>query len=245
MYRITTLVMSQPTLSQQQFNHQWLEELVPAIAAELQQDKRLQRLVVNVAPEQLDEEVKKVFPPPYDGLLEFWFTTADEAVACMADLSTNQPLVELAANCVDGAKGAAWLAEVVPSKPDSGSHFKFLAAGDVAQGVPLEEAHAYWRDIHPQVAQTAPDVWNRLARYTQFHGKPIPVLEMGSWLATGRFVPMCSDMGFVRQGDFIELYTCEEYQRIVRPDEEKFSRPGEMLSFVSAEERELINRTGQ
>src|SRR5690606_40680054 len=62
-------------------------------------------------------------------------------------------------------------------------------------------------------------------------------LELGNWLAVARFVPMCSDMGLETQQSFIDAYTSESYLRIIRPDEEKFSRPGEMLAFVSGEEQ--------
>jgi hypothetical protein len=240
MYRVTVLVKRKLGLGSAQFNTLWLGVVVPAIAAAAKNNASLRRLVVNVAPAKLDDEVAKVFPPPFDGLLEFWFDSADAAVAAMRELSGHAHLHALAEQAVDGSRGVAWLAEVVPSKPESRSHIKFLAAGDVAEGVTLEEAHRYWRNVHPVVAQTAPKVWGPLTRYTQFHGKKTPVLDMGSWLAQARFVPMCSDMGFARQRDFIDVYTCDEYAAIVRPDEEKFSRPGEMLAFVSAEERDLL-----
>ncbi len=50
---------------------------------------------------------------------------------------------------------------------------------------------------------------------------------------------MCAEMGFADARDFITNYSNEEYQRIVRPDEERFSRPGEMLAFVTGKQREF------
>jgi hypothetical protein len=240
MWRVTTLVTRAAGLSDEQFAAQWLDVLAPAIAVAVRSDKRVRRLVVNVAPETLDEQVSSVFPPPFDGLIEFWFDTGADAVEAMARLSDNDELRSLAAPIVDGGKGVAWLAKVVPSKPEQGSRIKFLAGGDIAEGVTLEFAHKYWAETHPVVAQTAPKVWGPLTRYTQFHGQETPKLDMGRWIAVARFVPMCADMGFARPSDFIGVYTSDEYAAIVRPDEEKFSRPGEMLAFISAEERVLI-----
>jgi hypothetical protein len=217
MWRITTLVTLAAGLSDQQFAAQWLERLAPAIAAALRSDDRLRRLVLNVPPAALDGQVASAFPPPYDGLIEFWFDSPQDAVESMARLSEDSQLRRLAAPTVDGERGVAWLAKVVPCKPEHGSRIKFLAAGDVAEGVTLEYAHQYWAETHPLVAQTAPKVWGALTRYTQFHGQATPQLDMGRWLGVARFVPM-----------------------IVRPDEQKFSRPGEMLAFISADERVLI-----
>lgn len=240
MWRVTALVRQAAGLDPELFSNRWIDELAPAIAAGAARSGIVRRVVVNVAPAEIDAKVAAVFPPPYDGLIEFWFDSAEDAVEGMRLLSQDEKLAGMAEGIVDGEKGVAWLAEVVPSKPEQGSAFKFLAAGDVAEGVTLEEAHKYWAETHPVVAQTAPQVWDRLTRYTQFHGKQTPRLDMGRWLATARFVPMCSDMGFARQGDFIDLYTSEQYGSIVRPDEIKFSRPGEALSFISAEERVLF-----
>ncbi len=240
MYRITALVRRKEGLNDNVFSSRWFDVLAPAISTFLRKDESLRRLVVNVAPDKLDDEVAKIFPPPFDGLIEFWFGDADEAIKSMKELSSNEELCAIAEGIVDGPAGVAWLAKVVPSKPEQGSNIKFLAAGDVAEGMSLADAHAYWKDVHPVVARTAPKVWNKLTRYTQFHGVQMPKLEIGGWLAKARFVPMCSDMGFARQRDFVDVYTSDEYVSIVRPDEEKFSRPGEMLSFISAEERDLV-----
>lgn len=240
MFRITILVRRNKTLAPPQFHPLWLNTLAPQIATSLRNCAQLRRLVVNIAPNQLEPEIAKVFPPMYDGLLELWFETSEAAAAAVAKLSAETELKQRAQTIVDADQGAMWLAQVIESKPDQGSRVKFMAAGDIALGVTLEEAHRYWRDEHPKVAQTAPDVWQKLTRYTQFHGRQNPQLSPDNGLAKPRFVAMCSDMGFAQQSDFIALYTCDQYQQIVRPDEEKFSRPGEMLAFISADEHDLF-----
>src|SRR3546814_10119769 len=54
----------------------------------------------------------KVFPPRFDGLAEFWFDSAEDAVNVLNDLSTNAHVLAAAEKLIDGDKGVAWLAEV-------------------------------------------------------------------------------------------------------------------------------------
>ena len=224
------------------FAAQWLEAIAPAIAAAAAADQRTTAAILNIAPATISDALRDVFPPAFDGLLELWFAAPEGAVAVFAKLQADAALAALAGPVLDGAGGVAWLAQAFPIKPEDNSAVKFMAGGDVAEGVPLEVAQAYYRDEHPRVARTAPHVWDPLTRYTQFHGRPEPVLATIPGVAMGRFVPMCSDMGFADIDDFLKVYGSEQYARIVRPDEEKFSRPGEMLSFISAQERVLFTR---
>lgn len=240
MWRATVLLKKSGGVSLQAFQQQWLDRIAPAIASAAAVDGLAVKAIVNVAPATISDALRSVFPPAFDGLLELWFGALSSAVAGLELLRNNVSLRDLAKPVIDGAGGVVWLAQAFPIKPESGTAVKFLAGGDVAEGVPLDEAQAYYRDQHPRVARTAPDVWGPLTRYTQFHGQPSPVAPTIEWLATGRFVPMCSDMGFAEIGDFLKVYGSDQYARIVRPDEEKFSRPGEMLSFISTEERVLF-----
>jgi len=240
MWRVATLVQKRGDVPMAEFARQWLGVIAPAIAKAAGNAGSVSRVVVNVPPENLGESLRSVFPPAYDGLIEFWFADPEDAVSTMQIIGDDAALRELALPVIDGARSVSWLAQCFPIKPERGSTVKFLAGGDVAEGVELEDAQAYWRDQHPVVAQTAPQVWEPLTRYTQFHGKPQHIVGTIDWLAQGRFVPLCSDMGFVETDDFLKVYGCEQYARIVRPDEEKFSRPGEMLSFISSEERVLF-----
>lgn len=242
-WRETVLITRDPACPAHAFEAGWRDRLVPAIASAGAAEPGLRRLVVGIPPVTVEPEVAAVFPPMFDGLIEFWFDTPDDAVRTLDTLSRNPELRRLATGLVLPEHGVAWLARVVPVKPGQGATVKFLAGGDVAEGLTLEDAHRYWSEQHPLVAQTAPDVWNRLARYTQFHGTRAPMPALNGWLARERFVPMCSDMGFAQQSDFVALYTSEQYRTIVRPDEERFSRPGEMLAFISGRETVPLDRT--
>ncbi len=245
MYRITALIVRDKDIAASAFSDLLVQKLVPKLVAAVGDDRRLARLVVNRRPDDLDAEVASIFPAVFDGMLEFWFNSIDDATAIMNQLTGDAEVRKAAAGLIDGSRGVAWLAEVYPSKPDDtgATRVKFLAGGEVAEGWTVAAAQEYWRDSHPALARTVPEVWDRLSRYTQFHGREAPGLEMGEWLARYRFVPLCSDMGFADARDFIALYTNERYLEIIRPDEEKFSRPGEMLAFVSGEERVLVDRS--
>jgi hypothetical protein len=95
--------------------------------------------------------------------------------AVLALLDVDPVLRTTADAIVDRARSVTWLAEVFPIKPERGlSRVKFLAGGDAAEGWDVVDAQAYWRDVHPVVARTAPSVWEPLTRYVQFHGVPAP-----------------------------------------------------------------------
>jgi len=218
-------------------------QLVPAIRSAVAGEERLVRVVVDRQPDQLSPEVAGLFPPLFDAMIEFWFEDADGAGAVTAHIA-GDPVVQSAAEAlVDSERSILWLAQVFPIKREEGrSRVKFLAGGDAAEGWDVGEAQRYWRDVHPAVARTAPTVWEPLTRYVQFHGSGIPVGAGPTPLGRWRQVPMCAEMGFADVRDFIASYSSEEYRTVVRPDEEKFSRPGEMLAFVSGEERVVVAR---
>lgn len=240
MWRVAILLRKRSDVPRETFERKWLGSIAPAIAAAAGRDPRTMRAIVNVAPASISDALRNVFPPAFDGLLELWFDNPHTACAVLTSLRDDAVLAKLAAPMIDGAGGVAWLAQAFPTKPELGTTVKFLAGGDIAEGISLEDAQTYYREQHPRVARTAPQVWEPLTRYTQFHGQPQPMITTIPWLAVGRFVPMCSDMGFAEIDDFLRVYGSEQYARIVRPDEVKFSRPGEMLSFISAEERLLF-----
>lgn len=236
LWRVSALLVCRPGTR--------LEEgLLPAIEAVVSDDKRLARFIVDRPPSSLDSDVAGLFPPLFDALLQFWFDNADSAMAVMAGIEANPAVRAAAETVVDGARSVLWLAQVFPIKREEGrSRVKFLAGGDVAEGWSIAEAQRYWRDVHPVVARSAPTVWDPLTRYVQFHGGPVPEGARAGPLGRWRQVPMCAEMGFADERDFITNYSNDEYRSIVRPDEEKFSRPGEMLAFVSGEERVVVAR---
>lgn len=243
MWRLTILLVRDAAVVAETFTPRLLEAFVPALQDAIGGDPRLRRLIANIRPDDLEPAVAAMFPPRFDGLLELWFETQADAAAVSRLLAGSDACRAAAQGLIDGASGVAWLAEVFPIKAEIGvTRIKFMAGGDVAPGWAVDAAQRYWRDVHPVVAQTVPSVWSRLARYVQFHGCDAPELAVGDWLAQLRFVPLCADMGFARAEDFLLTYTSDDYLRVVRPDEEKFSRPGEMLAFVSGEERDLLGR---
>jgi hypothetical protein len=237
MWRFTVLTARKSGTAPGAFQTHWLEVLGPAIAAAA--GDRLRRLVVDLPPAEILPEVAEVFPAQFDGMAELWFDGREDAEAALERLAADAKVAAATAP-VDRARSVAWLAEVKPKKPEAGrTVVKFLAGGNPAEGWSVEEAQHYWSETHPVVAQTVPHTWNMMTRYVQFHGRELAP-RLRAWIADGRFVPLCADMGFATQSDFIRHYTDPGYLATVRPDEQKFSRPGEMLSYVTGEERVLV-----
>lgn len=239
MWRFTALTACKADVAPETFQKHWLDVLGPAIAAAA--GDGLKRLVVDLPPAEILPQVADVFPPQFDGMAELWFQTREDAEAALEKLAADPALETLTAP-VDKAKSVAWLAEAKHKKPETGGTVvKFLAGGEPAEGWSVEDAQKYWSETHPVIAQTVPHAWAMLTRYVQFHGRALEPRPRG-WIATGRSVPMCADMGFANQQDFIRHYTDPGYLATIRPDEIKFSRPGEMLAYVTGEERVLIDR---
>jgi hypothetical protein len=242
LWRVTALLKRRDGIDKAAFLTRLLVELVPAMTAALDGAGASCRIVVDLPPTDLAPEVQSLFPPLFDGLIGFWFDGVEQAVAAMQAIDGSPDAARIGEGLIDPAASVVWLGEVFPIKREEGhSRVKFLAGGDAAEGWVIEEAQRYWRDVHPVVAQTAPSVWGPLTRYVQFHGPAIPAaLNPSSWLGRWKRVPLCAEMGFADERDFITNYSNEEYRRIVRPDEEKFSRPGEMLAFVTGAQREFL-----
>jgi hypothetical protein len=241
LWRVSALLKRRDGVDGAAFADRLISDLVPAMTDALDRAKIACRVVVDLPPVDLDPTVRGLFPPLFDGLVGFWFDDAAQVGTAMQAILASADAARIAAGLIDASASVVWLAEVFPVKREEGrSRVKFLAGGDVADGWAIEDAQRYWRDVHPVVAQTAPTVWGPLTRYVQFHGGVVPAgIDGSSWLGRWRRVPMCAEMGFADARDFITNYSNDEYQRIVRPDEEKFSRPGEMLAFVTGEQREF------
>jgi len=198
------------------------------------------RLVVNALPAAVSPDLTSLFPPLYDGLLEFWSAAPNVAVDAVNAAQSDPDIAATAAERIDAKNTPIWLAQTFAIVPETGvSRVKFLAAGDVAEGMTIEDAQRYWREVHPVVFRSARPERDLLMRYVQFHGAPVPETARSGALGTWRRVPLCAEMGFENEADFITNYSDEKHLTIVRPDEEKFARPGEMLATISSSERVL------
>lgn len=175
------------------------------------------------------------FPPCFDAMIELMFAELDDAVITTEQLNPVNGLPILS-DYLDQADSAAWLGEVLPKKPDEfgKTRVRMTVAGHVIDGMPEEDAQKYWSEVHPVVAQTAPLTWDRLTFYRQVHGRRTPIMESQSWIPY-RYFPMCADLGATSVEELLAAYDNEEYLTIVRPDEKKFSKPEEMLTFITRE----------
>lgn len=244
-WRVSAMLRRRPDLDAREAAAEIRATLAPAIARALGNDDRLLRLVVERAPDRVEPAIAGLFPPLHDGLVHLHFGSAADAGAGLRVLGRNDAVRTIAQGLIDRQRSTVWLARVFALKPGTGtSGIRFVAGGDIADGWDMAAAQAYWRDVHPEVAQTAAGVWESLTRYVQFHGVPVePDAPADTPLGSWRCVAMCAEMGFARPQDFIATYSSPGYLAIVRPDEEKFSRPGEMLAFICGEADVLIDRT--
>jgi hypothetical protein len=126
------------------------------------------------------------------------------------------------------------MGEYLPKLALDGVKLKLTVTGDVADDVAIPEALQYWSDVHPVVARTAPDFWAYLRLYAQIHGREVPGMSL--------YRPMAADVGFENAEDFVTAYSHSQYLSIVRPDEIKFSKPGDMLAFATMDQRTVLAR---
>lgn len=247
MWRITALLAKAADVSNAQFAEAMRGRIGAALAAALATVPDLDRVVVSLRPENSDPALVNAFPIRHDALLEIWCASEHAAARAAAAIAASGAVAAAVDGVLDGARGAVWLAEVVPQKPDAEgrTRVKFLAAGEIAEGWTVARAQHYWKEEHPRVARTVPAVWNAMTSYTQFHGRETPPIDLGAHIARTRFVPLCSDMGYLQPGDFLAAYSDPDYLRVIRPDEQKFGRPGDMLAFITDREIELLPRSAR
>jgi len=241
MWRLTALLKCKEGVTRDAFAVRWKDLLGPLIVAG--SGECLRKLIVNPPPENIRSEINAMSGDRFDLMIEFWFANSGGAVETLVGMGQNPQVVSAAAKFVDPGSGVAWLSEVKPSKPENGgTGVKFTVAGQVADGWSIEDAQKYWETEHPRLARSVPQVWEPLTRYTQFHGRRTTPLQLESWLAVERFVPMCADVCVASQEDLVKHFTNEAYLTIIRPDEQKFGKPGEMLAFLSSDEFTLAAR---
>jgi hypothetical protein len=174
-------------------------------------------------------------PNMFDASAEFWFDDEHAAGLALALLTQDEELTASAACYVANEKTVAWMGEYLPKLQMQGVRLKLTVTGDVADGRTIPEALQYWSDVHPVVARTARDFWAYLRLYAQIHGRRVAGLA--------QYRPMAADVGFESAEDFVVAYSHPQYLSIVRPDEIKFSKPGDMFAFATMDQRTLLERS--
>lgn len=191
------------------------------------------RVILNLPMDPLPVELATMFGDRFDAVAELWFADAPSANAALLQLAADEAIGALAASAIDQGGSHAWLAEVVPQIPPPPAFLKFVVAGQMADNFTLAEAQEYWRVEHPRLFLTVTDFVPYIVGYTQMHGRNELAPGAIDWLAAHDFYPMCAEMGLRSVEDVVTAYSMPSYLAIIRPDEEYFSKPGEMLSFAS------------
>ena len=232
MWRLTAFLVKNPSLSRAEFVVKW-RELFALIAERQPKDGQLRKLVINLPIVPPSEKMIEFFGDRFDGVGEFWFDSADAAVAVLGELNKDEALRKAAKNTIDHSQSINWLAEVFPKHEVPGTKIRFFAAGETADGWAVEDAQTYWRDEHWKLATTVEEVAALITQYVQAHGRNIAELKKFDLLGQHKFYPMCATMGFRTVDDMATSYGLPRYLSIIRPDEIKFSKQGEMLAFAS------------
>src|SRR5690554_220481 len=195
MWRITAFLKRRADIGSEDFLGHLVDVWGPCVAG---QQAGLEKLLVNLPLDLAGTELAEVFPPRFDALVELYYADHQSAAEALADLSRASADARLDA-WVDPSDSAAFLGEVRPKKPDdsAATEVRMTVAGHVVDGMAVEDAQRYWNDVHPVVAQRAPDTWNRLTLYVQVHGREISGEGLAGWLCPYQFFPMCADMGAV------------------------------------------------
>ena len=231
MFRLTAFLKRADTIGRDAFLDHLVDIWGPAVAAG---QKGLKKLLINLPLDLSGTALADVFPPRFDALVELHYPDQDSALREIARFA-HAPDEARLDGWIDPADSAVFLGEVRPKKPDpwGDTGVRMSVAGHVVDGMAVEDAQRYWNDVHPVVAQRAPETWNRLTLYTQVHGRDMGGKGLAAWLGPHRPFPMCADMGAVSIDELLAAYGNEQYMAIVRPDEQKFSKPEEMLTFIT------------
>lgn len=234
MWRMTAFLKRSASIDRDTFLSHLKDVWAPAIASQPGHKDVLKKLFINLPMDLTGTALEEVFPPHFDALIELYYDDFDSARQGLDGLSQPAPNARLGA-FVDQGASSAFLGDVRPKKPENGAAtgVRMTVAGQVVDGMAVEDAQRYWNDVHPVVAQRAPETWNRLTLYTQVHGRKISGEGLAQWLCPYQFFPMCADMGATSIDELLMAYGNDQYMAIVRPDEQKFGKPEEMLTFVT------------
>jgi hypothetical protein len=173
-------------------------------------------------------------PDTFDASAELYFDNEEAAGQTLAVLTQDKQLVSTLARYCDVASMVAWMGEHIVKLELPDANIRLTVTGDVADGRTVEDALKYWADVHPVVAQRARDFWRYLRLYAQIHGRRAQ--------GTNLYRPMAAEVGFESVADLITAYSHPQYLSIVRPDEMKFAKAGEMFAFATANRQTVLNR---
>jgi hypothetical protein len=231
MWRVTMLLKGAKDLTASQVFDGLLNEHAPLLLAnDALTGRHLRKFDVALACDAPGSGLPNMF----DASAEFWFDDERAAGLGLALLTQDEELTRSAARYIATNKIVAWMGEYLPNLQMDGVKLKLTVTGDVADGCTVPEALQYWSAMHPVVARTARDFWAYLRLYAQIHGRRVPGLAL--------YRPMAADVGFENAEDFVTAYSHPQYFSIVRPDEMKFSKPGDMFAFATMDQRTLLER---
>lgn len=224
-WRLNFFMRRRPESTRVAFVAHALDEYASALA----RDPFISRAMIRYVTHLPVAQVPEAFPDEFDAVTHIDFANEEDATESLVRIRQNETLLEVAERLMDFAASVSWIGELRPKYEIPVCGAKILVGGDFADGVRPEVAYAYWDAVHPVVAQTAPEHWSKQRLYRQIHGRAVP--------GTGRNMPMGADIGYENLDVVSTVFQEKQYLEIVRVDEMKFSKPEDMLAFVTTDER--------
>ena len=231
MWRITMLMKAAPGIGRQRAFQGMLDDYTRLLVSHLSLARPyLRRIVISCAAETPGSGLPDVF----DASAEFYLDDEAAAGETLVVLTEDKQLVAAVSRYCDWSSMVAWMGEYIVKLQLQEANIRLTVTGDIADGCTVEQALEYWSNVHPVVAQKARRFWNYLRLYAQIHGRKVPGTQL--------YRPMAAEVGFEDLDDLITAYSHEQYLSIVRPDEMKFSKPGEMYAIATVDRRMVLNR---
>jgi len=228
-WRITMLLQAAQGLDREEAFQGLLARYAKVLQSRLAQSRpQLRQIVVSCA----SPTPGSGLPEQFDAGVELYFDEEGAAGQTLATLTQDREwLAELARWCDVGSM-VAWMGECLVKLDLPGANIRMTVTGDIADGWTVADALRYWHDQHPVVARSAAQFWRYVRRYVQIHGRHSP--------ATPLYRPMAAEMGFESLQDLITAYSHPQYLAIVRPDEMKFAKAGELMIAFATTRRQVV-----
>jgi hypothetical protein len=231
MWRITMLMKAAPGIGRQRAFQGLLDDYARLLVSQLSLARpELRRIVISCA----SETPGSGLPDMFDASAELYFDAEAAAGQTLAVLTQDKQLLAALARHCDAASMVAWMGEYIVNLDLPGANIRLTVTGDIADGLTVEEALKYWANVHPVVARTAREFFSYLRLYAQIHGRHAQ--------GTNLYRAMAAEVGVESLADLITAYSHPQYMSIVRPDEMKFSKPGEMFAFATANRKTVLDR---
>lgn len=229
MFRITSFLRRDVSLSRSEFVERWRNDLSAAMMANPQFVRSVRSYVLNKPFETVPEEFLWIACDDYDGVIELWFDTLPAAVATANALAADSAVQSAMQGLIDTVGSVTWIGHVVDGFDKPGIAVKRIVAGQPRADIPLETAQDYWVHDHYDFFSRFEDFMAYMLRYRAVYGIQTPGLQ----LTSHRFMGMCADVGFASLQHLSDAYREPKHAAVMMTDIEKFGAKTGAITFTA------------